>query len=202
MPTLNSEITSNSENNRLINGGNSEYYSFIMNNENLLIFEPEKNEKKIINKTKNQNANEPHTLSNDQNKNISKKKIKFAIKKINPKRGRVSKRSIRKQISKIHDRNTIDNLLRKVQIHFLTFIIKFLNNVLMALNKKKKFKKLDYKYKRNINKTFVNSLKGKNIGDIISSKINEKYKKIDKDYNKNFFEEYKEDKILSKIFKK
>ena len=201
MPTLNSEIASNSENNPLINGGNIDYFSFFINNENLPIFEPEKKEKKIINKTKNQNANEPHTLSKDQNKNISKKEIKFEIKKINPKRGRPNMRSIKKQMSKTHDRNTIDNLLRKVQVHYLTFIIKFLNNVLMALNKKKKFKKLDYKYKRNINKTFVNSLKIKNIGDIISSKISKKYKKIDKDYNKNLFEEYKEDKILSEIFK-
>ena len=110
-------------------------------------------------------------------------------------------RSIRKQTSKAHDRNTIDNLLRKVQVHYLNFIIKFLNNVLMVLNKKKKFKKLDYKYKMNINKNFVNSLKVKNIGDIISSKISKKFKKIDKDYNKNLFEEYKEDKILNEIFK-
>ena len=71
----------------------------------------------------------------------------------------------------------------------------------MVLNKKKKFKKLDYKYKMNINKNFVNSLKVKNIGDIISSKISKKFKKIDKDYNKNLFEEYKEDKILNEIFK-
>ena len=202
MPTLNSEIASNSENNPLINGGNIDYFSFFINNENLPIFEPEKKEKKIINKAKNQNANEPYTPSNDQNKNISIRKIKFAIKKINPKRGRVSMRCIRKQSSKTHDRNTIDNLLRKVQVHYLTFIIKFLNNVLMALNKKKKFKRLDYKYKMNINKTFVNSLKITNIGDIIkNSKISKKFKKTDKDYNKNLFEEYKEDKILGEIFK-
>ena len=201
MPTLNSEIISNSENNPLISGRNNENNSFFINNEYSPIFEPEKKEKKIINKTKNQNSNEQFTLSNDQNKNNLKKEIKFAIKKINPKRGRISKRSIRMEKSKTHDRNTIDNLLRKVQVHYLTFIIKFLNNVLMALDKKKKFKKLDYKYKRNINKTFVNSLKVNNIGDIISSKISKKYKKTDKDYNKNLVKEYKEDKILSQIFK-
>ena len=201
MPTLNNEIISNSENNPLISGRNNENNSFFINNEYSPIFESEKKEKKIINKTKNQNSNEKFTLSNDQNKNNLKKKIKFAIKKINPKRGRISKRSIRMPTSKTHDRNTIDNLLRKVQVHYLTFIIKFLNNVLMALDKKKKFKKLDYKYKRNINKTFVNSLKVNNIGDIISSKISKKYKKTDKDYNKNLVKEYKEDKILSQIFK-
>ena len=200
MPTLNNEITSNSENNLLISGGNSENTSFInSNNEYLPIFELEKKEKKIINKTNNLNVNETYTLSNDQNK-VSKKKIKFVIKKFNPKRGRVSK-IIKNQKIRTHDRNTIDNLLRKVQVHYLTFIIKFLNNVLKALNKKKKFKKLNYNYKSNIKKTFVNSLKVKNIGDIINSEISKKYKKINKDYNKNLFEEYKKDKILSEIFK-
>ena len=71
-----------------------------------------------------------------------------------------------------------------------------------ALNKDKKFQKLDYKFKSNIKKTFVNSLKIKNIGDIISTEISGKYKKFDKDYNKALFEEYKKDEILSELFKK
>ena len=85
MPTLNNEITSNSENNPLINGGNSENNSFIINNENFPIFEPEKKEKKIISKTKNQNTSESHTPSNDLNEIISENKIKYAIQNINPK---------------------------------------------------------------------------------------------------------------------
>ena len=87
-------------------------------------------------------------------------------------------------------------------MHYLNFITTFLNNVLIALNKSKKFQKLDYKYKRNIKKTFVNSLKIKNIGEIISSEISDKYKKFDKNYNKALFEEYKKDEILNELFKK
>ena len=198
MDTFNGEVTNNSENVPSIIWGNIEIDSFIFNNELLPIFYPEKEHQKVLNEAKNINDDKLYFLSKDQN---TKKEIKFETKKIKQKRGRVSK-SLRKEMSKAHDRNTIDNLLRKVQVHYLTFITTFLNNVLIALNKSKKFQKLDYKYKRNIKKTFVNSLKIKNIGEIISSEISDKYKKFDKNYNKALLEEYKKDEILSELFKK
>ena len=198
MDTFNGEITNNSENDPSIIWGNIEIDSFIFNNELLPIFYPEKKHQKVLNEAKNINDDKLYFLSKDQN---TKKEIKFETKKIKQKRGRVRK-SLRKELSKEHDRNTIDNLLRKVQVHYLNFITTFLNNVLIALNKSKKFQKLDYKYKRNIKKTFVNSLKIKNIGDIIGSEISDKYKKFDKNYNKALLEEYKKDEILSELFKK
>ena len=198
MDTFNGEITNNSENDPSIIWGNIEIDSFIFNNELLPIFYPEKEHQKVLNEAKNINDDKLYFLSKDQN---TKKEIKFETKKIKQKRGRVRK-SLRKELSKEHDRNTIDNLLRKVQVHYLNFITTFLNNVLIALNKSKKFQKLDYKYKRNIKKTFVNSLKIKNIGDIIGSEISDKYKKFDKNYNKALLEEYKKDEILSELFKK
>ena len=198
MDTFNGEITNNSENDPSIIWGNIEIDSFIFNNEFLPIFYPEKKHQKVLNEAKNINDDKLYFLSKDQN---TKKEIKFETKKIKQKRGRVRK-SLRKELSKEHDRNTIDNLLRKVQVHYLNFITTFLNNVLIALNKSKKFQKLDYKYKRNIKKTFVNSLKIKNIGDIIGSEISDKYKKFDKNYNKALLEEYKKDEILSELFKK
>ena len=198
MGTFNGEITNNSENDPSIILGNIEIDSFIFNNELLPIFYPEKEHDKVLNEAKNINDDMQYFLSKDQNTTTE---IKFETKIIKQKRGRVRK-SLRKEMSKSHDRNTIDNLLRKVQVHYLSFITTFLNNVLIALNKSKKFQKLDYKYKRNIKKTFVNSLKIKNIGDIIGSEISDKYKKFDKNYNKALLEEYKKDEILSELFKK
>ena len=198
MDTFNGEVTNNSEKVPSIIWGNIEIDSFIFNNELLPIFYPEKEHDKVLNEAKNINDDMQYFLSKDQNTTTE---IKFETKIIKQKRGRVRK-SLRKEMSKSHDRNTIDNLLRKVQVHYLSFITTFLNNVLIALNKSKKFQKLDYKYKRNIKKTFVNSLKIKNIGDIIGSEISDKYKKFDKNYNKALFEEYKKDEILSELFKK
>ena len=198
MDTFKGEITNNSENDPSIILGNIEIDSFIFNNELLPIFYPEKEHDKVLNEAKNINDDMQYFLSKDQNTTTE---IKFETKIIKQKRGRVRK-SLRKEMSKSHDRNTIDNLLRKVQVHYLSFITTFLNNVLIALNKSKKFQKLDYKYKRNIKKTFVNSLKIKNIGEIISSEISDKYKKFDKNYNKALFEEYKKDEILSELLKK
>lgn len=198
MGTFNGEITNNSENDPSIILGNIEIDSFIFNNELLPIFYPEKEHQKVLNEAKNINDDMLYFLSEGQNATTE---IKFETKIIKQKRGR-ERKSLRKEMSKAHDRNTIDNLLRKVQVHYLSFITTFLNNVLIALNKSKKFQKLDYKYKRNIKKTFVNSLKIKNIGEIISSEISDKYKKFDKNYNKALLEEYKKDEILSELFKK
>ena len=39
---------------------------------------------------------------------------------------------------KIHDKYVVDNLLRKIQVHFLSFIISFLNDILKHLNYKQK----------------------------------------------------------------
>ena len=111
--------------------------------------------------------------------------VKFTIK--SKKRGRVKQ----KKINKIHDKHTIDNVLRKIQVNYITFLISFINEILKNLNFNERFLKLDYSIKKNINKYFFESLKTKNIGEIICSKISDKYKKVKKN-NKNIFEKIKE----------
>ena len=115
---------------------------------------------------------------------------------INKKRGRK-----RKKINKfkIHDKNSSDNLLRKIQVHYISFIISFINEILKNLKYEERFFKLDYKFKFNINKKFVESLKTKNIGEIISNEISKKYKE-DSNYNKKIYEQIKENEVLKKIF--
>ena len=95
------------------------------------------NTEERISNEENSNKN-----SNSNNSVLAEIKKKFFVE--NKKRGR----------------KTIDNLLRKVQVHYLSFIIKFLNTILLILNKKNiKFKKLDYKIKQNVKKDFVDNLK-------------------------------------------
>ena len=77
---------------------------------------------------------------------------------------------------KTHDKFAPDNLLRKIQVHYLTFIIAFLNEILQKMNYGKRFLKLDYEFKKNVNKTNIQNLKTKNIKDIICNKISKKYR--------------------------
>ena len=101
---------------------------------------------------------------------------------------------------KIHDKHTADNLLKKIQVHYLTFIVRFLNEIFKFLNFKQRFRNLAYEFKSNVNKEFVNSLKTKTIGDIISTQISIKYKKVALNINKNIYEQTKLDTILNQIF--
>ena len=77
------------------------------------------------------------------------------------KRGR-NKIKNSKEMVKIHDKFSTDNLLRKVQVHYISFIVTFLNKILEVFNFKERFYKLDYEFKKNVNKKFVSSLKKKN----------------------------------------
>ena len=103
---------------------------------------------------------------------------------------------------KIHDKNSSDNLLIKIQVHYISFIVSFINEILKNLNYKQRFFKLDYKFKKNVKKEFVESLKTQNIGDIICNEISDKYdkKKYNKKNNISIYNEVKNDEILRKIF--
>ena len=108
----------------------------------------------------------------------------------------------KKHISdKIHDKNTIDNVLRKIQVHYLSFIVSYINEILQILGYKERFFKLDYKIKRDIKKINVRFLNRQNIGSIICYKTSHKYK-INEKTNIYIYEQIKQknDKVLNKIF--
>ncbi len=121
---------------------------------------------------------------------------------IKRKRGKKSTSDKNKITMKIHGKNASDNLLRKLQNHYISFILSFLNNVLKNLNYEgnKRFLKLDYNFKKKIKKDNVETLKKKTIGDIISNKISPKYKFTRKDFNIILCDEIKKsDKVLRNI---
>lgn len=205
MPLIDFENITNSLNGSSINNTIIPKYSlYTFDNQYVPIFE-RKIECKKINTEKEDNNTYRYLEITESN--IPQKKDLFIIKKTH--RGREKKINENKN-DKIHDKFTIDNRLRKVQVHYLSFIIQFLNEIIenlglnKTINKNKnfgtKFLNINYEFKRNIKKSFVNSLKKKNIGDILRTKISKKYKNIDENYNKNLYEIYNKDKVLNKIF--
>ena len=146
-------------------------------------------------------------------KNEKESDIKFLLKKDNgfsqndsteltkKKRKRGKENSKGSKNAKVHNIFSQDNLLRKIQIHYLNFIISFLNNIIKHLNyDDKKFLKLNYEFKKNVSKNFFNTLKEKTIGEIITNKISLKYKKHEKNTNDVIYQELKENKVLNNLF--
>ena len=133
--------------------------------------------------------------------NKSEVRPRFSIK--NRKRGRKGEIKEKKKAKIIrHDKNTSDNLLTKVQVHYINFIKQFLNDIIKYFKYDKEFYNIDYKFKSNIKKEFVNYLKNCKIEDIIKTKISNKYKRVDKNYNKNVYLYYinQGNNVLKKIF--
>jgi hypothetical protein len=99
---------------------------------------------------------------------------------------------------KTHDKFAPDNLLRKIQVHYLTFIISFLNEILLLFKFPKKFLKLDYEFKKNVNKKKVQELKEQKIRDIVCNKISKKYRNVEYS-NSSICEQIKDNEVLNKI---
>ena len=114
------------------------------------------------------------------------------------KRGR-GKSTILEKNNKIHDKFSTDNLLRKIQVHYLTFIINFINIILKRLNYEQRFFKLDYEIKKNVSKKYFDSLKNKTIREIVCNKISIKYKKQNENANIEIHNQIKDDEILKKL---
>ena len=99
---------------------------------------------------------------------------------------------------KTHDKFAPDNLLRKIQVHYLTFIISFLNEILLLFKYHKKFLKLNYEFKKNVNKKNVQEIKKQKIIDIVCNKISKKYRNVEYS-NSSICEQIKDNEVLNKI---
>lgn len=95
---------------------------------------------------------------------------------LNKKRGRKGKQSS-KEKSKVHDKFIEDNIIRKIQVHFMSFIISFLNDIIKNFDHKDKFLELPYDFKGNITKINLEFLKNINLAEMICNEISSKYSK-------------------------
>ena len=146
------------------------------------------------------------TQRTDEKKEKNKKRDVFEINKststnnesFNNKsnRGRKKKDVIEKGN---HTKFTDDNMMRKIKCHFLNSINNKLNNSLK--DKKQPFLKLDNMVNENLKRDYNMVLMNKTIKDIyLSSKISNKYKKQNNDYNKQLVEKiYLENKEIGAI---
>lgn len=115
------------------------------------------------------------------------------------KRGRSGNTTNRKN-AQIHDKYSEDNVKRKIQVHYLSFILSYINDILKQLGYKQEFLKISYDFKKNVNSKFFEGLKTKKISDIISNKISKKYKKIDEDSNIKLYENLRYNEDLKILF--
>ena len=141
---------------------------------------PEKNKKEgnsILNKKReNTGRKREFSLNTNQNNEIKKK-----------------------EKEKPYDKIRVDNLKRKIQVHYMSFILSFLNEIIKHFGLDKQFLKIDYNKKKDVCNKNLNKLKEKTIGEIISSEISTKYKRNDKNHNKIIVDELRENEVLRNI---
>ena len=93
---------------------------------------------------------------------------------------------------KEHDKFEKDNVMRKINIHFISFIVKFVNYNIKKLlsNKHPLFANLSYDFKKNINNNTFKELKSKTIGEVLKNEGSNKNKRnmnYQKDENEKLF---------------
>ena len=107
---------------------------------------------------------------------------------------------------KPHTKDAPDNILRKIQVHYLSFVVSFTNALLKHLgySSESEFVDLDYNIKKVISKKNFFSFKKKNIGQILCHKASPKFRTKNEENNFIIYEEVKENKdvnyFLSKNF--
>ena len=145
--------------------------------------------------------------SNSKNKSSKKNlfKLETQPQTIKKKRGRASNDKDKKNKTKrVHSSTDFDNILRKLQVHFLSFIIHFINEILDEFypnEKNIRFLNLSYEAKKNVKHDYVESLKKSQIKDILIFPPSTKYKiHNDENINKEIFERICESNSYLKLF--
>jgi hypothetical protein len=117
------------------------------------------------------------------------------------KSGRKRKHQL-KEGDKIHDKYSEDNILRKIQVHYLNFIIDVVNELLIHFGYPIKFIDIDYNEKKIITKKKLSSLRNSNIGEILCKKTSPKFRTKSKDnINENIitFNQVKKNKFINEF---
>lgn len=155
------------------------------------ILKDNKTENDYLGKKHGQNDTIKEDLFSNDSKNLNTKNIRSGRK---PKNGA-------KKNKQFHDKNSKDNILRIIQVHYISFIINLINDILDKLGLEEKFFDIDYQFKSNITKKNISILKKLNIGNILCQKISTKYKiifKKDNEKNKSIFQEVTKKSIVIK----
>ena len=133
-------------------------------------------------------------------KSINKDKIIFKTEMLQKKRGRKRNKESKKDE---HTSWSIDNIIVKVQAHFLDFMISFLNDCVHSFPETQKytFLKLDRGEKKKVSKKQMDKMKNSTIKDLLEKvKISKKYKQYDENTNKSNLDALMEESWLRQIF--
>ena len=118
---------------------------------------------------------------------------------INKKRGRKPKTIGKKQ----HSAFDQDNIIRKIQVHYISFIIDFTNEIIQFIYKNNKamyFKSINYEFKKTVNHSYIQKLFSKNIGEIVRLRASPKNKKFDENVNQIIYDKLCNIEIFAKLF--
>lgn len=124
----------------------------------------------------------------------------FIIERRNTKRGRPSKANKRKRE---HSSSSTDNMIIKIQTHFLTFVVCFVNDIVKGFysHQKYKFAKFDHKQKSKVSYDYIDWMKNLTIGDLLRKMdISTKFK-CSKDRNINNMNQLEQVPFFANLFK-
>ena len=115
-------------------------------------------------------------------------------------RGRKRKNYNDKSQKKTHGKSEKDNILRKVNVKFLSFITDFANEIVAYCNFKGKFLPLAYNFKQKITKKWLEYLKSLTLGELLCNNNKKKKKKHTSNENKTFCQQVIKNENIKKIF--
>ena len=130
------------------------------------------------------------------------KKINFVVNNIGKKTKR-GRQSTKKSKKDVHDSTKQDNLTRKIQIHFFSFVISFCNDAYKKVFKSsnKSFKNINQKNKKTVNFDYTYGLSNLCIKDLLKMKISEKYTSYKEFYNEELLKKIEySSKWLDQLF--
>lgn len=103
---------------------------------------------------------------------------------------------------KIHDKYYEDNILRKIQVHYINFIKFYINEILSILGFNVEFYDINYNIKKTTNKNNISLLKSLPISYILCQNISRKFRKLfkqNKNINKTIFNKVINNDIIKDI---
>lgn len=147
------------------------------------------------------NQNDSHIYNNSissSNSNISTRQITFPQREMfsvftQKKRGR---KKVDIKNNKSHGKGEEDNIIRKIQVSYINFVIDFVNIICKEIGRSDlHFIPLDYDFKRIVNKMHREMLKSNTIEKIIKSKVSPKFKTKHENENEKICEKIKKENI-------
>ena len=167
----------------------------------------------LIKNSKNSNEELQSTENTSTNKSNFEKKEDFFYKiinfktKLHHKRGRKETIGIyRKKAKKYHTSDDFDNIQRKIQVHFINFLIRLANDAILSILGKKfdfYFKDIKYALKKIVNHNHIEYMKQCKYADIIKMQISSKNKNFEENHNQNiYFRVCKASEELERLFEK